>query len=106
MEINEFQELSTRTMPEGDKNGKANYALGVTGEGGEVADIIKKHLFHGHELNREKLIEELGDVMHYVSGVAKMFDISLEEITEYNLNKLKDRYPEGFSKERSINRVR
>lgn len=105
MKLNEFQELSTRTMPEGDRDGKSNYALGLVAEGGEVADIMKKHLHHGHELDREDLVGELGDVMHYLSGVAKMFDISLQEVAEYNINKLSKRYPEGFSKERSINRI-
>lgn len=105
MKLNEFQELSTRTMPAMDKKGKANYALGLNGEAGEVGDIVKKHLFHGHELNREDLVNELGDVLHYISGLAKMFDIPLQEIAEKNIEKLRKRYPEGFSKERSINRT-
>ena len=79
-------------------------ALGLTGEAGETADFIKKHLFHGHELDRDKVIKELGDVLWYVALLARSVDSSLDEVAAVNLAKLRDRYPDGFDPERSINR--
>jgi NTP pyrophosphatase (non-canonical NTP hydrolase) len=82
----------------------AIWALGLTGEAGEVADIIKKVLGHGHPLNREKIAEELGDVLWYVAVLANELDYSLSDIANRNIEKLKRRYPEGFSVERSLKR--
>ncbi|MBQ2862402.1 MAG: nucleoside triphosphate pyrophosphohydrolase family protein, partial [Oscillospiraceae bacterium] len=65
---------------------------------------VKKHLFHGHELDREALIKELGDVAWYLAEASEALDVSLDEVFERNIEKLKKRYPEGFSSERSINR--
>jgi len=78
--------------------------LGLTGEAGEVADLLKKVLIHGHDFNREKFIEELGDVVWYVSALAKAKSIPLIEIFKKNLLKLNTRYPNGFSTRESIER--
>lgn len=106
MNLNEFQKQSTRTLPKGSQfNRLSNYALGITGESGEVADELKKVIYHGHDLDVEKIEKELGDVLHYVSGLASMLDLSLEDIAKKNIEKLKARYPNGFSEEDSKNRV-
>ena len=68
-------------------------------------DLLKKHRFHGHELNRDALIKELGDVAWYLAEAATALDVDLEEILIRNVEKLKARYPEGFSTERSVNRT-
>lgn len=102
MDMNEYQRLSRRTMP--DKIELANYTLGLTGESGEVADLIKKLLYHDHPITLEEIEKELGDVLHYVSGIASMLNLSLEQIARNNIKKLERRYPDGFSKEASINR--
>ncbi len=81
-----------------------NASMGMAGEAGEVIDHYKKVLFHGHELDRDKLIEETGDVMWYVAAMATSLGISLEEIATVNINKLKARYPEKFENDLSINR--
>ena len=78
--------------------------MGLNGEAGEAIDIVKKHLFHGHELNKEELIKELGDVAWYLAEAAYALDIDLETILKLNIEKLKKRYPEGFSTKDSINR--
>jgi NTP pyrophosphatase (non-canonical NTP hydrolase) len=83
----------------------AHYALGVTGEAGEVADIVKKHLFHGHPLDVEKLKLELGDVLWYVSSIALLLDVDLSAVAEANIAKLSKRYPNGFSTAASMARV-
>lgn len=106
MKLDEFQNLSTRTLPKKNRfNNLSNYALGLTGESGEVADELKKVIYHGHDLNVDKIKKELGDVLHYVSGLASMLELSLDDVANRNIEKLKKRYPNGFSEEDSRNRT-
>lgn len=81
-----------------------NWCFGIMGEAGEVIDTIKKHLFHKHEAPRTALMEELGDLLWYISNLAYEYKISLDELAYNNVSKLKKRYPQGFSPERSVNR--
>ena len=106
MTINEYQQLAMRTRnPKMDeKDILINSAMGLCGEAGEVCDLVKKHIFHGHELDRAALIKELGDVAWYLAEAAEAIGCSLEEVLQANIDKLKSRYPEGFSQERSQNR--
>lgn len=103
MNFNEYQKLALRTANK-DKDLILNGALGLAGESGEVADIVKKHLFQGHELNKDKIIDELGDVLWYVAIMAAGLGVEFNEIPTHNVDKLKKRYPNGFEVERSINR--
>lgn len=107
MELNVFQEKSKRTMNRGMEQYQAlaNYALGLTGESGEVVDHIKKAIFHGHALDVDKVEEELGDVLFYLSAIATTVGLSLDAIAQRNIEKLRQRYPEGFSEEASKARV-
>jgi NTP pyrophosphatase (non-canonical NTP hydrolase) len=82
----------------------ATWGLGIAGEAGEVADLIKKRIGHGHPLDKERLKKELGDVLWYVSALATWAGMTLEDVAQANLDKLRARYPEGFSIERSLNR--
>ncbi|MGY0013268.1 nucleoside triphosphate pyrophosphohydrolase family protein [Bacillus anthracis] len=106
-ELNDYQEKALRTWnKEGLKTERmANVALGLAGEAGEVADLIKKTNYHGHTIERKELIKELGDILYYVSVGAHELGYTLQEIAEININKLAKRYPEGFSVVASINRV-
>jgi NTP pyrophosphatase (non-canonical NTP hydrolase) len=79
-------------------------ALGLSGESGEVADLVKKQLFHGHPLDLQKLRDELGDVLWYFMFICDTLGISLEEVMAGNVEKLRTRYPDGFEAERSIAR--
>ena len=88
-----------------DPGGLLNGALGLTGEAGEVSDIIKKHVFHGHDLDTDELIKELGDCAWYIALICTALGVSLDTVLERNIEKLKKRYPEGFSSSASINRV-
>lgn len=81
-----------------------NYIFGLVGEVGEVVDLLKKFFFHGHEVDSERLKSELGDILWYVSAVASLFNLDLQEIAQYNIEKLEKRYPNGFSSEASIKR--
>ena len=106
MDLNEYQQLAARTLGRDRTHEQqlANAALGLAGEAGEVADTIKKHLFHKHPLDRDAMVKELGDIMWYVAAMATVLDVELAEIGERNIDKLRRRYPEGFSVERSLNR--
>lgn len=106
MTIHEYQKLAMTTLhPElSQKDVLINGVMGLCGESGEAIDIVKKHLHQGHELDREKLIKELGDIAWYLAETATALDVSLEEVLERNIEKLRSRYPEGFSTERSVNR--
>ncbi len=107
MTISEYQKLAMRSLnPKLDKKDiLINGVMGLCGESGEVIDLVKKHLSQGHELNREKMVEELGDVAWYLAECATVLDVSLEDILVSNIEKLKKRYPEGFSEENSIHRT-
>lgn len=103
MRINEYQIAALRTAAD-DCKSLANCAMGLAGEAGECADIIKKHLFHKHELDKEHLAKELGDVAWYIAVCAYVIGYDLEDILQINVEKLMKRYPDGFSSEMSINR--
>ena len=106
MTINEYQKLAMTTLNPAlsDKDILINGVMGLCGESGEAIDIVKKHLAQGHELDREKLIGELGDIAWYLAEVATVLDIDLEAMLIRNIEKLKARYPEGFDTTRSIQR--
>lgn len=78
--------------------------LGLTGEAGEVADIIKKEVGHDHPHDLQKIVLELGDVMWYVSEMARVHGVPLSRIVAENVTKLRARYPDGFDPERSLHR--
>jgi NTP pyrophosphatase (non-canonical NTP hydrolase) len=82
-----------------------NGVMGLCGEAGECIDLVKKVRFQGHELNAEKLAEELGDVAWYLAVAAHGAGFRLSEVFEANIDKLKRRYPDGFDKARSMNRA-
>ena len=81
-----------------------NGAMGLSGEAGEVIDLVKKHMFQGHEIDIEKLIDEAGDCLWYIAEIAAGLGVTLEEIARHNIDKLWNRYPEGFDSVRSTNR--
>lgn len=104
MELKKYQEAVERTMNKSEF-ALANYCMGLTGEAGETVDMFKKHLFHGHDLNMDDVIKELGDVMWYISALANELGISLDEVAERNVAKLMKRYPNGFNQADSVKRV-
>ena len=106
MTINEYQKLAMTTLnPElSPKDVLINGVMGLCGESGEAIDIVKKWLAQGHDLDREKLAKELGDIAWYLAETATALDLSLEDIFEANIEKLRKRFPEGFDTRRSVNR--
>lgn len=107
MQANEYQKLAMATLnPKLSKQDiLVNAVMGLCGESGEAIDIVKKHLHQGHDLDREKLTKELGDIAWYLAEAAYALDIPLAEVLEGNIAKLKARYPEGFDTEKSIHRT-
>ena len=106
MTINEYQKLAMTTLnPElSEKDVLINGVMGLCGESGEAIDIVKKWLAQGHELDREKLAKELGDICWYLAETATALGLELEDIMAANIEKLKTRYPGGFDADRSIHR--
>ena len=100
---NEYQKEALRTAS-GKCRSLANCAMGLAGEAGECADIIKKHIFHGHDLNKEHLAKELGDVAWYIAVCAEVIGYDLDTIFRLNVDKLRARYPDGFDTEKSLHR--
>ena len=106
MDADEYQRQVARTAGEvlSTEDGLLLSALGICGESGEVADLVKKHLFHSHPLSVLKLREEAGDVAWYLARLCLAMDWSLGEVLAENIVKLRRRYPEGFNAEQSMNR--
>lgn len=108
MEMIEYQQLAERTAKGGQKGTVlmrfANFGMGLAGEAGETCDYLKKVVFHGHELDKQTLSKELGDVLWYVATIATTAGLTMDEVAWTNIEKLRQRYPEGFSEDRSKNR--
>lgn len=107
MRMNEYQDLAQRTCNITDTmmDKIENGCMGLNGEAGECIDLLKKYKFQGHGLLVDKMVEELGDVLWYCAELACGLGVTLEEIAQRNIDKLRRRYPEGFSAERSRNRA-
>ena len=107
MTINEYQTAALRTA-QTDKllaiDLLINSALGLCGESGEVADLVKKHRFQGHDLDFDHIAKELGDVAWYLAVGAYAIGFDLESIFRMNKEKLEARYPDGFTADRSLHR--
>ena len=107
MQFDEYQQLAARTLGRDRTHDQqlANAALGLTGESGEVAEIIKKHLFHATPLDQESLVKELGDCLWYIGAFAKVLGLSLNDIAQRNVDKLRTRYPEAMGQAPMLDRI-
>ena len=108
MTINEYQTAALRTAQTEELTHielVMNAALGLCGESGEVADLVKKHRFQGHDLDFEHIAKELGDIAWYLAVGAYSIGYDLEKILQMNVDKLENRYPDGFSTDRSLHRA-
>ena len=105
MQMNEYQKAAARTMnqklyPEQ----QANHALhGMTGEIGEIHGIYQKS-YQGHVIDPAHLKKELGDLLWFISEYCTAMGWTLEDVAQMNIDKLKARYPEGFSEDKSLHR--
>jgi NTP pyrophosphatase (non-canonical NTP hydrolase) len=117
MNGNEYQRKAMRTnnheagekilasMQAGNNTGEIlNASLGLSGEVGELNDLLKKWIFHDKNIDREHIKKEIGDIMWYIALMAEAFGFELDSIMITNIEKLEARYPEGFDTARSNNR--
>jgi NTP pyrophosphatase (non-canonical NTP hydrolase) len=106
MTLNDYQKAAQRTSNTVTFTGKMENGLyGLAGEVGELHDHYKKHLFQMHDLDKEHLKRELGDVLWYVAEMACGLECTLAEIAQINIDKLKARYPDGFEADKSLHRA-
>ncbi len=112
MDANEYQKQAGRTLldePDFELTPKQLMlvwnALGVAGEAGEVAELAKKQIFHQQGLDVEKWKKELGDVLWYVAACCSHLGLTFDEVMEHNITKLKARFPEGYTPERTTYRA-
>ena len=107
MHPNEYQVAALRTASGANEALplELNGVMGLAGEAGECVDLMKKHLFQGHALDKEHLAKELGDVAWYLAVTAAAIGYDLETIFQLNIDKLRKRYPDGFDADRSQHRV-
>ena len=106
MQANQYQSMALRTANQELSSDEMllDGLMGLCGEAGEAIDILKKARFQGHELDQKHLAKELGDIAWYLAVAAFAIDMSLDEIFRENIQKLKERYPDGFSIEKSVER--
>lgn len=102
MSLNDYQKAAARTMGRDDKDlswddAMGCWGLGVAGEAGEVADYLKKVLYHGKPFDLDHLVKEMGDVLWYLAALATSAGIPLQRVADANIAKLRARYPEWFT---------
>ena len=105
MNIKDYQKLAGRTLAVLlTKEQNLHLVLGMITEVGELADVYKKQLAYGKEVDTYNVREELGDLLFYIVNFCSVNEIDLEEVMEINISKLKVRYPKEFEQEKAINR--
>ena len=106
LSLDRYQKLAERSAGAGGDGERRLMvaALGLAGEAGEFANLVKKMTAHGHPFDPDSLKDELGDVLWYLAEAATASGLNLEQIAQDNVDKLFKRYPEGFSQENSIHR--
>ena len=105
--LNRIEELQDGDMVWSQPQRLLTGAIGICSEGGELLDLVKKIIFQGKKPSEElrnKVKNELGDVMWYVQQVLITMEWDLEEVLAENTKKLSGRYPEGFDVDKSENR--
>ena len=112
MDANDYQRMAARTLidrpdfvlTDGDITLLWN-ALGLAGEAGEVAELVKKGILHQHGLDHDRLKKELGDVLWYTAALCTRLGVDMSDVMQANIDKLYERYPDGFSARDSRRRV-
>lgn len=102
---NEYQYLASRTINNNltVRDMELHAIHGMAGEIGELHSIYQKE-YQGHDVDLEHIKKELGDLLWFIAEYCTSYDWDLEEIMQMNIDKLKKRYPDGFEKEKSLNR--
>lgn len=106
MTLNEYQDLAQRTSRKdiSPDDHLMNAMLGLSGETGECCDLVKKCFYQDGRDIRASMMDELSDVMWYVAEAVTAMGWTLDEVAQHNIDKLRKRYPDGFSADRSLYR--
>ena len=102
---NEYQKLASRTInPELDEGLQMYHALhGMVGEIGEIHSIFQKS-YQGHDISDEHMKKEVGDLLWFIAEFCTALGWELEDVMKMNIEKLKARFPEGFTEDKSLHR--
>ncbi len=111
LDPDEYQHSAARTLldspettPSGGELMRAWCAMGLAGEAGELANLVKKEVFHRHDRDDAKVADELGDVLWYVAALCTLYGLSLTDIMRANIGKIGARYPRGYTNRDSVAR--
>ena len=111
MDATQYQQQAARTLNTStrsvsfDELKLLNCTLGLVGETGELTELVKKYVFHSHELDLVKLECEVGDIAWYLAAVCTVLGFDLSCVMQANIDKLMLRYPNGFSSQDSVRRI-
>jgi len=99
MDLKEYQELCKKTAKKFDSKDLeiSTWGLGIAGEAGDVASCIKKTVAHENKVIEAGIRENLGDTFWYAAMICNFFNWNMNEVLEENIEKLKKRYPQGFT---------
>ena len=99
MNLDDYQQAAARTSNASldDRSRLVDAAAGLAEEAGEVLGLVRKHAYMNHDLDRDRLVQELGDALWCLAAVGRAAGVTLEEIAERNIAKLRARYPDGYS---------
>ena len=103
----EYQNLAMRTaaIPEENTDDRMKHgAFGLASEAGEVCGILQK-VYQGHERDNTHMAKELGDCLWMIAEICSAIGITMDEVMQMNIDKLKARYPQGFEAEKSLHRA-
>lgn len=103
----EYQNLAMRTaaIPEENTDDRMKHgAFGLASEAGEVCGILQK-VYQGHELDNTHMAKELSDCLWMIAEICSAIGITMDEVMQMNIDKLKARYPQGFEAEKSLHRA-
>ena len=105
MTVNDFQEAARRTQPkyESEQDRLFHAVFGLCSEAGEVAGICQKR-YQGHKFDKQHMVRELGDCLWMISEACDALGVEMSWVMEVNILKLIERYPEGFSADKSLHR--
>lgn len=78
--------------------------IGMCTESGEFVDALKKHIFYGRPLDKTNLKEEMADCLWYIAIACDQLNVSISELMDTNIKKLRARYPNNFNEYDAVNR--
>ena len=98
-DLDAYQDAAARTINPalGSDQRLLDAAAGLAEEAGEVLAHVRKHVMQGRSLDRDALAKELGDALWCLAMAARCIDLPLSEVARRNIDKLKERHPNGFS---------